>query len=185
MPLAVAFVDFKKAFDSVEIPKVIEAIEKQGVDPVYVKVLQHIYQHNSSFIRLHKDSDPFRLEKGVRQGDTSSPKLFTACLEMIFRNLDWENKGIRIDGEYLSNLRFADDIALFAENLHDLQKMLDELNEESKKVGLYMNFSKTNVMRNKLIKDRGTTIQIEKLLKKRYISHLILSVSAKAHSPLF
>ena len=74
MPLAVAFVDFKKAFDSVEIPKVIEAIEKQGVDPVYVRVLQHIYQHSSSFIRLHKDSDPFQLEKGVRQGDTSLPK---------------------------------------------------------------------------------------------------------------
>ena len=91
---------------------------------------------------------------------------------MIFCNLDWENKGIWIDGEYLSNLRFADDIALFAENLHDLQKMLDELNEESKKVGLYMNFSKTNVMHNKLVKDKDTTIKIENEKLKK-VDHYI------------
>ena len=161
LPLAVAFIDFKKAFDSVEIPKVMEAISRQGVDPVYVEVLKHIYNHGSSFIRLHKDSDPFQLQKGVRQGDTSSPKLFTACLEMIFRRLDWESKGIKIDGEYLSNLRFADDIALFAENLHDLQLMIDELNEESKKVGLHMNFSKTKIMCNNHIGDKNTKIEIE------------------------
>ena len=80
---------------------------------------------------------------------------------MIFRNLDWENKGIKIDGEYLSNLRFADDIALFAENLQDLQKMLNELNEESKKVGLHMNFSKTKVMYNEKAVDNGAEIKIE------------------------
>ena len=50
--------------------------------------------------------------------------------------------------------------------------MLDELNKESKKVGLHMNFSKTDVMHNKLIKDKGTTIKIEnKELKK--VDHYI------------
>ena len=28
-----------------------------------------------------------------------SPKLFTATLESIFRRLNWENKGVKIDGE--------------------------------------------------------------------------------------
>ena len=43
-----------------------------------------------------------------KTGDTISPKLFTATLESIFRRLNWENKGVKIDGEFLSNLRFAD-----------------------------------------------------------------------------
>nr|XP_027217367.1 uncharacterized protein LOC113809892 [Penaeus vannamei] len=99
--LAMAFVDYQKAFDSVDIHKVHESIKNQ--------------------------------DKGVRQGDTTSPKLFTACLESVFQNLDWETKGIKIDGEYLSHLRFADAIVLVANNLQDLQQMLNELNNESKK----------------------------------------------------
>ena len=55
----------------IENPMVMKAITLQGVDPVYVEVLQHIYDHSNSFIRLHKDSEPFQLQKGVRQDDAS------------------------------------------------------------------------------------------------------------------
>jgi len=70
IPLAMAFVDYQKAFDSVDIHKVLESIKNQGVEPVYVNILNYIYQNGTSFIRLHKDSNPFPLQKGVRQGDT-------------------------------------------------------------------------------------------------------------------
>ena len=88
IPLAVALVDYNKAFDSVEIQDVIEALKEQEDDEVCIEVLKHIYRHAKSFFRLHKDSKPFKLKKGVRQGDTSSPKLFSACLEKVFRNLN-------------------------------------------------------------------------------------------------
>ena len=35
--------------------------------------------------------------KGVRQGDTVSPKLFTAALQWIVKSPDWEEKGIRVE----------------------------------------------------------------------------------------
>ena len=41
--------------------------------------------------------------------------LFTATLESIFRRLNRENKGVTIAGQYLANLRFADDIVLCTE----------------------------------------------------------------------
>ena len=53
-------VDYNKAFDSVVIPEVIDALKKQGVELVYVNVLQHIYKYAKSYIRFHKtpnDSD--------------------------------------------------------------------------------------------------------------------------------
>lgn len=41
--------------------------------------------------------------KNVRQGDTISPKLFIAALlEGVFRKLNWDLKGITINGEKLN-----------------------------------------------------------------------------------
>ncbi len=50
------------------------------------------------------------VKKGVKQGDKISPKLFATCLEEVYRNLEWDDIGIKNDGEYLNNLGFADDI---------------------------------------------------------------------------
>ena len=161
IPLVVGLVDYNKAFDSVEIPDVIEALQEQGVDPVYVNVLKHIYKQAKSFIRLHKDSKPFQVSRGVRQGDTSSPKLFTACLEKVFQKLNWSRRGILIDGEYLSHLRFADDIIIFTRNIAELHEMLQELNQASLEVGLSMNFKKTKIMCSKHAEDTNRKITID------------------------
>ena len=93
-------------------------------------------------VHLHKESEKIRIMRGVRQGDTISPKLFTATLESIFRRLNWEHKSVKIDGEFLSNLRFADD----TETPQELQHMLQELSDESRRMGLKMNITKTEVM---------------------------------------
>ena len=61
--------------------------------------------------------------KGVRQGDTLSPVMFTAVLEEIFRRIEYET-GININGDCLNNLRFADDIILFTESEEQLGRLL-------------------------------------------------------------
>ena len=81
---------------------------------MYIEILKDIYTDSSVTVglHLHNESEKISIKRGVRQGDTISPKLITATLESIFRWLNWENKGVKIDGEFLSNLRFADDIFL-------------------------------------------------------------------------
>ena len=111
-----------------------------------IDILKDIYTDSSVTVHLHKESDKIRIKRGVRQGDTISPKLFTATLESMFRRLNWENKGVKIDGEFLSHLRFADDIFLCTETPQKLQQMLQELSDESRQMGLKMNITKTKVM---------------------------------------
>ena len=53
---------------------------------------------------------------------------------------------MKIDGEFLSNLRFAADIFLCTETPQELQQMLQELSDESRQMGLKMNITKTKVM---------------------------------------
>ena len=69
---------------------------------------------------------------------TISPKLFTAPLGNIFRRLTWETR----DGEYLSNLHFADHTLIYANTPHELQQMLHESENQSLKT----NKSKTKLM---------------------------------------
>ena len=88
------------------------------------------------------------INRGVRQGDPISPKLFTAALEDMFRKLIWENHGIMVDGELLSHLRFADDIVLFAYHVQTATEMLKELNETGAQVGLRINRAKLQAMKN-------------------------------------
>ena len=80
-------------------------------------------------------STEFPVHRGVRQGDPLSPKLFTAVMEEVFKKADI-CEGVNVDGENLTNLRFADDVALFNETTKQMEKRLNNLNSESLKVGL-------------------------------------------------
>lgn len=147
--LYLAFVDYNKAFDSVEHSSVLQALHTQGIEHKYIRVLDKIYSQSYAKVKTEIVGQPFSLKRGVRQGDPISPKLFTCVLEDIFRKLNWNKKyGVNINGSRLSNLRFADDVVLFARSPKQLQSMLQELSETSKIAGLSMNKSKTQIMSN-------------------------------------
>lgn len=110
-----------------------QALRIQGIEEIYVRVLEDTYRESTLT---------------TEQGYAISPKLFTACLEEIFKNLDWEQLGVKIDGEYLSNLRFTDDVVLLSDSGDDLQRMIGELHAESLKVGLRINTKTTKIMYN-------------------------------------
>ena len=53
---------------------------------------------------------------------------------------------MKIDGEFLTNLRFADDIFLCTETQQEPEQMLKELSDKSRRMGLKMNIAKPKVM---------------------------------------
>ena len=59
--------------------------------------------------------------------------------------LDEAQAGIKIAGENINNLRYADDITLMAES-KELKSLLMKVKEESEKVGLKLNIQKTKIM---------------------------------------
>ena len=54
--------------------------------------------------------------------------------------------GIKISGRNTNNLRYADDTTLMAESEEELKSLLMKVKEESKKVGLKLNFQTTKIM---------------------------------------
>ena len=56
-------------------------------------------------------------------------------MEEVFKKADI-SEGVNVNGENLTNLRFADDVALFNETTKQMEKHLNNLNSESLNVGL-------------------------------------------------
>ena len=117
LPLCLGFVDYKKAFDTVEHFAIFEALRKKtNRDKTYVKSLQNIYSQATAGIHVDKlVSDEFPINKGVRQGDPLLPKLFAAVMEVIFKKADI-SEGTNVDGEKLTNLSFAYDLLFSTKN---------------------------------------------------------------------
>ena len=58
------------------------------------------------------------------------------------RNAGLDEAGVKIAGRNISNLRYADDTTLMAENEEELKSLLMKVKEESEKVGLKLNIQK-------------------------------------------
>ena len=69
----------------------------------------------------------------------------------VFKNLKWEEAGIKISEEYKTNLRFADDMVLMNELADTLQKMILQLHRGNQKLCFRMNRKKPKVMFNNYI----------------------------------
>lgn len=174
MPIYFAFIDFKKAFDTIEHNVIWSTLEMFGVPIQYIELLRSIYANSTSSILTDKKGRKFPINRGVKQGDPISPLLFSTVLEGVFRNLEWQNKGININGNNLNNLRFADDIVLISNDAEELQQMVSELQEECAKVGLEANEDKTKVMTNSTpspIKLQNATLEYVK--KYVYLGQLL------------
>ncbi|KAE9412640.1 hypothetical protein Angca_007107, partial [Angiostrongylus cantonensis] len=147
LPLVLTFVDYEKVFDRVETNPILSALVDQGVDPSYIRTLSDCYRNFTTKIQLFHRPLTISVGKEVRQGDTISPKLFTAALQWIMKSLDWDEKGLRIDGKFPSNLRFADDIVIFSRSTSAAEMMINELNEARIKIGLRINRKKSQFMK--------------------------------------
>ena len=149
IPVVMVFVDFEKAFDSLEITSIIDALRMQNVAPEYVNIISQCYHGLTTKIKMMDEPIEIPVTKGVRQGDPISPTLFSATLEHAMRILDWEDRGIKINGTKLNHLRFADDLVLIAHSSQEAEVLLEELSNCTKPHGLRINKKKTVVMRNK------------------------------------
>jgi hypothetical protein len=86
----------------------------------------------------------------VKQACPLSPILFNISIEQsikeIRETLHRNNIGIKVGGEIISFLRFANDISLLTNNEHGLKKALNEMTICFQKYHLIINWQKTKVM---------------------------------------
>lgn len=154
----VTFVDFKKAYDSVDRKTLFNTLEEFGVDSKLIALIKQTLSDTRSKVKFRGEiSQMFKIETGVRQGDGLSPLLFNCVLEKIIR--EWRKKldekgitkikiGRKKDNIDADCIAFADDLAILSENIDDAIEQINILKEVSEKAGLKISFEKTKYMTN-------------------------------------
>ena len=121
-----AFIDFKKAYDSINRDISWHKLEHFKLNNKLLSAIKSIYNNVLCSVKLNGFmTDWFGVKSGLKQGCSLSPVLFNLYINDLALKINALGKGIKIDDESVSILLYADDVVLLAENETDLQCMLN------------------------------------------------------------
>ncbi len=126
----ILFLDFYKAFDTVEHNFMYHTLNYFGFGPTFKNMMHTFYNNISSSVSLSSGtSSRFIVRGGIRQGCPISPFLFLLVAETL--NLYTlhcsQIKGIEIEDFTLTISQLADDICLFLKNKDQVPVILEAL----------------------------------------------------------
>ena len=145
-PVYSCFVDFSKAFDSVDRSALMYKLGTVGIKGDMLKLLINLYSSSSYVINAdRKFSIPVESKIGVKQGCSLSPLLFNIFINDI-HNIFGNCNPLNINNWKVSSLSFADDLVLLSESETGLRLCLSQLEAYCSEWGLKVNPSKTKVL---------------------------------------
>ena len=155
-----AFIDYRKAFDSLDRSYLCQKLLSYNVNGKIFHVIKNMYAKAKSCIK--KDnliSGYFPSNIGVRQGDNLSPLLFALFINDFKHSIANTYPGLNIADSCYPTLNdnsiifikvfvllYADDTIVLAENEHQLQIALDTVHQYCTRYNLSVNINKTKIV---------------------------------------
>ena len=143
------FIDFEKAFDSLEWEFLSKTMETFNFGSDFKRWIQVLYNNISSCTVNNGFSSPFfNLHRGVRQGCPLSGMLFTLAVEILSCSIRSEKliRGIQVKGKELKLTQYADDTTTFVKDGASLGKLLELLDLFHQCSGLKINSTKSEAI---------------------------------------
>ena len=89
IPLFITFIDFKKAFDSIDREMMFAILRHYGIPSQIVDAIRVLYDSSSSRVFVDGElSEEFRITTGVLQGDVLAPFLFIIVIDYLSRQAE-------------------------------------------------------------------------------------------------
>lgn len=140
------FIDFKKAYDSIDRDALFKKMEKHGIPDKLIRLARVCISDSKAKVRVDGEiSANFLINTGVRQGDGISPTLFNIAIEGALQKIKNLKRGVKL-GIDLNILAFADDVVILSERMGDLSMLAEIFIEECRTVGLELNEEKTKII---------------------------------------
>ena len=131
--ISVTLLDLQNAFGSVHHNLIRASLQYHHVPSIFSNLFEKIYDNAYITVSVQKQwIDPVRVERGVLQGDPSSPLLFNLCFnslmltlnEPVYRKLGY-SWGPENSNRQRAWLQYADDAAITASDNKNAQRLLN------------------------------------------------------------
>ena len=150
IPDLLLFIDFEKAFDSLERPFISDSLRYFGFGPSLINWVKVLYCKSESCVLNNGwSSDFFDIQRGVRQGRPLSPYLFILSAEILAKAIrkNPNIRGVSINNNDIKISQCADDTTLILDGSREaLISALRFLDEFSNLSGLKLNDTKTEAL---------------------------------------
>jgi len=150
-------IDQAKAFDRVNHTYLEAVLRQMKFGKGFIRIINNLFANQEAHI-LGKDgiSEPFRVERGVRQGDPLSPLLYIIAFEPLLRRIEKNIRGIPLDNFFFKAAAYADDLSVgigSSSDWEELQKIIKIYESASN--------AKINKRKTKLLPLTQTTERVE------------------------
>ena len=158
-PLYVAFLDIKKAYDSVPHSRIMVRLIEKGVDPCISHFVYHWIRDHRRILAVPDNQTELAVSRGVPQGSILSPFLFNVFIDDLVNALERSGDGLVIGDQYCGCLLYADDIALIAQSPDELNSMVHRCEQWSECNGVEFSSVKSKWMRMGFVRANGNAAE--------------------------
>ena len=145
--LFVAFIDFKKAYDTVNREKLMARLRDIGINGIFYKNIIAMYQNTEYLIKCgHGHLDPIKSNLGLKQGCPLSPILFNIYIDNVGEIFDNLCEPVEIQEQTINHFLYADDLILISLSKEGLQRCLNKLQTFSENKDLTISVDKSKTM---------------------------------------
>ena len=129
MNLTTAWIEYKKAFDSVPHSWILKCIEMFKISPIIGEFMKSSMKKWITTLCLNHEkgtltSRKININNGIFQGDTLSPLLFCVALAPLSALINKSGYGFKTNSMVISHLFYMDDLKTFAKNDEEQQRIL-------------------------------------------------------------
>ena len=172
--LSTAWIDYRKAFDSVPHSWILHVMDAYKLSPIVIKFLSNSMSNWQTNLLLNHSKGSHliknvKINNGIFQGDSLSPLLFCLAVAPLSKMIKDTRGGYRIQNQNLTHLFFMDDLKLYAKDKRDLETKLQTVKQFSDDIRMELGLPKCaeiHIRKGKLITMSGTRLDEEVMIKE-------------------
>ena len=142
--LNITFINLADAFRSVPHLLIEHSLRRYNFPPEVILYIHNFYSNLQATVQTSKfKTEIFTFKNGVFQGDLLSPIIFLTVFNPILQHLQENSKfGYQLGEEKFITLPYADDFCLITTDKRTHQRILNQINENIKSLGMKIKPSK-------------------------------------------
>ena len=145
--LAVAWVDYKKAYDKVPHSWIIESLKMAQVVENLITFLQKsMVNWKTELTSCGKTLGLVDIRRGIFQGDSLSPLIFAVCIVPLTKILQNVNAGYTLGDGRINHLFIMDDLKVYGKNKAEIESLVSTVQLISQNMGMECGIKKCGVV---------------------------------------